>query len=100
MASKIVVGGTYTLTFTLTKDGGVFDLTDATVTLYARRPNRTLQEVECEVTDEAGGVVQYENAASFFNAAGTWVFAIKVEQGTDVLPSDEFVIQVFPFPPG
>lgn len=74
VVQPIVVGDTIDFVINARKDGAVYDLTDATVSLYLQKPDGTvLSAFSATVSDGPGGVAHYQTATTVLDTAGDWV---------------------------
>jgi hypothetical protein len=81
----LTVGSTYRF-FTdppIEKDGAVWDLTSAVVTLLLKKPDGTvLTKAATVVAPATAGVAEYVSVASDLDIAGNWSRSWKVTDGT------------------
>lgn len=92
-------GGTYKFRATITKDGAVWDLTAATVTIVFVPPY-SAAEFSKTVTKEnaAGGIVYYVTAAGLtpdLDVAGQWKLYFHILDGTLDLTTEPYEFSVF-----
>ena len=70
--SALVTGSQYRFMATLTRNGSVWDLTGATVTLSFKRPDATTTSKSASLLSAAAGQVNYDSETTLFDQAGTW----------------------------
>lgn len=87
-----VVGNTHAFKLTAKKDGSVWDISGATVTLSLRKPDGTvLSAFTASITNGPGGLAQYQVANTVLDESGDWArqwFISKsgVELRTKIIP--------------
>jgi BppU N-terminal domain len=89
MNDCLVAGSTYRFQNAITKNGELWDLTGAAVTLYLRQPDGAVLEKVATVYDPAGGLVRYDSLPADLPAAqaGDWARTWRVVQGAVVVES-------------
>ncbi len=85
----IVAGGTYDFKLTASKDGVVWDLTAATVTLILRKKGRSAALLSASVTSAVNGVAEYTTLTTDLSSGGTWYCSWLVVQGSVSVESPE-----------
>jgi uncharacterized protein YfaS (alpha-2-macroglobulin family) len=91
-----VAGDTVDLTIHAKKDGVVWDITGATVTLYLISPGGTATAKSATVSDGPGGVAHYTTATTDLSEAGDWKVQWKVVAGAVTMWSDQIDLEVEP----
>lgn len=81
MADALVTGSTYNWTLNAKKDGVIWSLSGATVTLLLRKPDGTSVTKSATVTDAAAGVAVYEGVTTDLDLIGGWRRTWRVVQG-------------------
>ncbi len=76
--SALVVGSQYNFLDVITRNGVIWDLTGATVTIYFKRPDATTFSFTGTLTTPTSGQVSYQCATTDLNQAGQWTRAWKV----------------------
>jgi hypothetical protein len=98
--ATLKAGSTYRFKLTATKDGAVWDLTGATVTLLLRKPDATQETKSASLLVAASGTAYYDSLTTDLAAAdrGRWWRAWRVVQGSIDVTGDEidFVVAVSP----
>jgi hypothetical protein len=92
---QLNAGSTYAWTLQASRNGSVWDLTGATVTLRLWDPAGNLSTFPMPLTDPTNGLAVYNNAAGDLpaNKLGDWEATVRVQQGsTDItfLPTYKF----------
>lgn len=92
----IVAGSTYKWNATFLKDGAIYDLTGATITLSFLPPTGVAQLFSMTIVSAAAGTATYSSLTTLFtNAlAGGWVRSYKIVKDGVVLESPEIVFTV------
>jgi len=69
----IVVGDTATFQLTARKDGAIWDISGATVSLRLRKPDGTvLTPLDASITDGPAGVARYTTDTDLLDSVGDW----------------------------
>jgi hypothetical protein len=76
----ITRGSTHRFQLTATKDGAVWDLTGATVTLFLIDTLGAETSYTATISSPSGGVAYYDVATSVLTQAGTWSRAWRIVQ--------------------
>lgn len=79
--SALVSGSQYRFMATVTRNGSVWDLTGATVTLSFKRPDGTSTSRSASLLSAANGQVNYDSATVDLNQAGTWTRSWSISLG-------------------
>ena len=96
MASEpIVMGGTYYWKLTATKDGAVWDLTGATITITFFTPSGTTKEYAAAILVAANGTAFYVNPTATFDAKGPWSVSWQVTQSGVIQETQEDSFTVY-----
>jgi hypothetical protein len=88
----IVVGNTHDFKLTAKKDGSVWDISGATITLYLRKPDGTvLSGFSASITNGPAGLAHYQVDNDDLDVAGDWARQWKVvksgvELKTKIIP--------------
>lgn len=83
--NTLTVGSQYRFQAALKKNGLVWDLTGATVTLEFKRPDGTTFSRSASLLNATAGVVYYDSAVADLDVAGTtWTRAWKVTLNSKV----------------
>lgn len=88
----IVVGSTIDFTVIAKKDGSVWDISGATVTLYLRKPDGTvLSPLTATVSNGPAGTAHYQTDNDDLDVAGDWARQWKIvksgiELKTKIIP--------------
>jgi hypothetical protein len=85
--ASLTSGSTYRFELTATKDGEVWDLTGATVTLRLRDPAGAAHVYEATLSEPTDGVAYYDNATDELEDLGGWTRSWRVVQGAVDLTS-------------
>ena len=72
MADALIVGSTYAWTLNAKKDGAVWDITGATVTMILRKDDGTESTKSATVTDGPAGVAVYTGLTTDLTEVGGW----------------------------
>lgn len=78
--ATITKGSTHRFQLTATKDGVVWDLTGATVTLYLIDTAGVQTNYTATISDPTAGVAYYDVSTSVLNQSGQWARAWRVVQ--------------------
>lgn len=77
----IVVGNTHNFKLTAKKDGVIWDISGATITLSLRKPDGTiLSPFSASITNGPLGLANYQVADTVLDTAGDWARQWKVEK--------------------
>ena len=96
--STYVLGSTAIFRLTALKDGVVWDLSGATVTLLLRPPSGATAVKSATVTDAPGGVAQYTATTTDILTVGQWFFAWRVVQASIDITSERLILSVVQSP--
>lgn len=91
-----VVGSTYKWSPTFLKDGAIYDLTGATVTVNFRSPANVVTSFSMTPISASAGTYTYTNATTLFTAAGQWYRSYSISLSGVVLQSKGIEFQVNP----
>ena len=83
----LVLGSTYRMKLTASKDGSVWDLSSATVKLYLRKPDGTVLTKSATVSSPTAGVAHYDTLTTDLSVAGSWSRSWEVTDGSVVQES-------------
>lgn len=79
--SSLTVGSQYRFRATLTKDGMVWDLTGATITLNFKKPDGSTSTRSASLLVASSGQVYYDSTVADLDQAGEWRRSWKVNLG-------------------
>jgi hypothetical protein len=88
MSDTIVAASTYRMKLTARKDGVIWDLTAATITLILRSPSGTVSTKSASILVAADGTAYYDLTISDVTTEGRWRRAWRVVQGSLDLRSE------------
>lgn len=95
MANEVFkLGSTQRLQITARKDGAVWDLTSATITLFLRRPDGKETEYSATASSPTSGIARYDAAASVLNKTGNWIRTWKIVDGSVTQYSEEIPFRI------
>lgn len=77
----LTVGSQYKFLDTITKNGAVWDLTGATVTIFFKRPDGSTFSTAGSLHDADSGQVTYTCSTSDLSVAGNWTRSWRVVLG-------------------
>jgi len=86
VSEVVTVGSTKTWELIAKKDGVVWDISSAVVTLYFVKQDSSIVSFNAPVTDGINGIAKYTNLSTLFVSAdrGTWFSVWKVADGSVV----------------
>jgi hypothetical protein len=76
--NQLTVGSQYRFRATITKDGAVWNITGATVTLHLKNPSGTTSIKSASILSATNGQVYYDSAAADLDVAGQWKRSWKI----------------------
>lgn len=82
MPATLVIGSVYRFVLTALKDGAVWDLSDATVTLYLKKPSGTILTKSATVHDPDNGGARFDCATTDLDSSGLWSRSWRVVDGS------------------
>lgn len=88
------IGSTYKWSPTFLKDGSIFDLSGASISINFRGPNNVLSSFAMTITGI--NLATYTNATTLFTIAGQWYRSYTISVGGVVLQSKGIEFQVYP----
>ena len=99
MAASLIVSTTPRFQLTALKDGVVWDLTLATVSLFLRKPDGTVLSKEATVNNALAGQARYDAVIDDLDQAGLWTRSWRVTENFVVLesPPISFAVQDSPW---
>lgn len=94
--TDVIVTDTTLFELNALRNGVVWDITGATVTLKFKKPDGTVLSVAPIVTDGPNGVAQYNAPTSVLDARGDWIRQWTVTKSGVILSSRQIHFNVFP----
>jgi hypothetical protein len=98
LTQPVIVSDTIDFTLNALKDGVVWDLTGATVSLYLLKPDKVTKvgPFAAALSDAVNGVAHYQVASTVIDRVGTWQRQWRVVLGSVQLWSKLYSFDVYP----
>lgn len=97
---NLVVGSTPDFTLYVKKDGTVWDITGATVSLYLRDPEGNWSDAyPATVSDGPAGLAHYQTDDTVLDASGEWLRQWHITKSGITLRTEVIPFSVLPFLP-